>query len=345
MNDPHFENAVSTSGQSDEYPDGILGESSHLSDQQDYLASPSSGYPDRPGHDFPTREDIYENQSPYSLDNDWNDYERGAFDNDYNSPDYGEDKAYYSLPTSNWQETETQDLNYRLDNHSENFSPYSTNSTQLNDAQSWEYSNQYSLGSFPNPYMNKPRLQNNPSLEKSNADDNNSGDSNPPQNGYQKGYHDGHQDGIQTSASTVAMGASASLGVSALNKQPNVTHLNVEANTIASHNSEGTNVHGHQIKQQGSFAMGVNVGEVEADELAGNVYNAQHKNLAETAAEEIQQLFKKLKLPNCIESIETEIGNIEAKIGKMEIPKHIEMIKNNPKIRRQVIEILKKSIR
>ncbi|NEO56668.1 MAG: hypothetical protein F6K54_28495 [Okeania sp. SIO3B5] len=324
------------SDQSDEYSNEILDDSSHLSYQNDHLSSPSSGYPDRPEYGIPTTENIDENQSPYSFANESNDYETGKFDNNYNYPYYGEDNGYY-LPTSNQQETETQDLNYALDNHSDNFSPYSINSTRVNYAHSWEYSNQYSLGS---PYMNQPQLQNNSSSEDSDTDDDNSGNSNLSQNGT--------QNSTQTSIETIlSLGFSTfSLGFSLRNGELNITHFNIEGNTITSHNSENTNIHGDQIEQHGSFGIGISLGEIEhqntnigvgynngkinTDTLTENIYEAQEKTLAETTPE-MQEFFQKLE----------KFNSIETKIPNLTFPKEIEMFKNNFVHKEQIIRVWK----
>ncbi|NEP78496.1 MAG: hypothetical protein F6K39_10085 [Okeania sp. SIO3B3] len=329
MNIPNLQNAVSMSGQSDEYSDEILDDSSHLSYQNDHLSSPSSGYPDRPEYGIPTTENIDENQSPYSFANEWNDYETGEFNNNYNSPYYGEDNGYY-LPTSNQQETETQDLNYALDNHSDNFSPYSINSTRVNYAHSWEYSNQYSLGSFQNPYMNQPQLQNNSSSEDSDTDDDNNGNSNLSQNS------------TQTSMGTIAFGLSTfSLGLFVKNGESNITHFNIEGSTI-----ENTHIHGDQIEQQGSFGIGISLGEIEhqntnigvgynngkikTDTLTENIYEAPEKTLAETTPE-MQEFFQQLE----------KFNSIETKIPNLTFPKDVEMFKNNFVHKERIIRVWK----
>ncbi|WP_202225170.1 hypothetical protein [Okeania sp. KiyG1] len=327
------------SDQSDEYSDEILDDSSHLSYQNDHLSSPSSGYPDRPEYGIPTTENIYENHSPYSFANEWNDYERGEFDNNYNSPYYGEDNGYY-LPTSNQQETETQDLNYALDNHSDNFSPYSINSTRVNYAHSSEYSNQYSLGSFQNPYINQPQLQNNSSSEDSDTDDDNSGNSNLSQNGTQNST----QTSIATIGCSVGLSTFVSWGISAMNGESNVTHNHVLGSTF---NLEGsTIIHGDQIEQQGSFGIGISLGEIEhqntnigvgynngkinTDTLTENIYEAQEKTLAETTPE-MQEFFQQLE----------KFNSIETKIPNLTFPKEIEMFKNNFVHKEQIIRVWK----
>lgn len=346
MNVPNLQNPASMSGESDEYSDGILSEFDYLSDQHDHLYSPNSGDPDRPGYHIPTRDDIYENKSPYSFDNNRNDYETTALNHDYNSPNYGENKVSYSVPTSNRPETETQNLNYGVENHSEDFSPYSINSRQGNNGQSWEYSNQYSLSSFQNPLMNEPQLQKNSSLEDSEEDDNNRENSNLSQNGNQNGYQNGTQNSIQTFAANIigsGVGFSFwSLGLSMMNGESNVIHHHTSSN-IHFYIEGNTDIHGDKIEQQGSFGTGINVGEVEnqntnvdvgfdnrkikADTL-GNINELQEKTRAETLPE-INQFIPQLE----------KFNPIEIKIPNLTLPEHIEMMKNNFALREPIIRI------
>ena len=144
MNDPNLENAVPIPGQSDEYSDGTLGESDQLPDNPADLPSLISDDLDRPGYDLYPREDVHRNQSLYSVSNNWNDYEGEKFDDNYNFPDCGEESSDI-LHTSDGQETETQDVNYALCNHSDNFSPYAINNTQIGNEESWDYSVQYGI--------------------------------------------------------------------------------------------------------------------------------------------------------------------------------------------------------
>ena len=144
MNDPNLENAVPIPGQSDEYSDGTLGESDQLPDNPADLPSLISDDLDRPGYDLYPREDVHRNQSLYSVSNNWNDYEGEKFDDNYNFPNCREESSDI-LYTSDGQETETQDVNYALGNHSDDFSPYAINNTQIGNEESWDYSVQYGI--------------------------------------------------------------------------------------------------------------------------------------------------------------------------------------------------------
>lgn len=346
MNIPNSQNPASMPGESDEYSDIISSECDYLSYQHDHLSFPNSGDPHRLEHDIPTRENIYENQSPYSFDNEWNNYETTAFDHDYNSPNYPENQASYSVPTSNRPETETQNLNSGVENHSENFSSYSINSRQGNNEYSWEYSNQYSLSSFQNPLMNEPQLQKNSSLEDSEEDDNNRENSNLSHNGNQNGYQNGTQNSTQTFAANI-IGSGVefslwSLGLSMMNGESNVIHHHISSNTHF-YIEGNTDIHGDKIEQQGSFGTGINVGEVENQNTNVDVGFDNRKITADTlgSINELQEKTRGETLPKINQLIPQleNLNPIEIKIPNLTLPEHIEMMKNNFAPREPIIRI------
>lgn len=75
--------------------------------------------------------------------------------------------------------------------------------------------------------------------------------------------------------------------VNTLASRPIGPFIEVESKAVASEKFQ------ENIQQSGTFGIGVNQGEVEAEKIAGTTNEAQSKNLAETAAE-IQQLLDKL---------------------------------------------------
>ncbi len=102
---------------------------------------------------------------------------------------------------------------------------------------------------------------------------------------------------------------------------------------MESSSSQNNSIYGDSIKQQGSFGTGVNKGRVdhpktsvgvgfndgtiEANEVAGNVYKAQEKTLAEAAAE-IQQLLDQLYQTYSPEEAEQKVAEDLANKAKQD---------------------------
>ena len=88
---------------------------------------------------------------------------------------------------------------------------------------------------------------------------------------------------------------------------------------------------GDNIQQQGSFGIGINKGEIKAENIAGTINEAQQQSLAETAAE-IQELLKQLE-----KSYPTETTT-----GKMALAAEVmAQIDSNPNLKARILSALK----
>ena len=92
-----------------------------------------------------------------------------------------------------------------------------------------------------------------------------------------------------------------------------------------------TRMSGDNIQQQGSFGIGINKGEIKAENIAGTINEAQQQSLAETAAE-IQELLEQLE-----KSYPTETTT-----GKMALAAEVmAQIDSNPNLTARILSALK----
>ncbi len=102
--------------------------------------------------------------------------------------------------------------------------------------------------------------------------------------------------------------------------------ITVEAKAMASSESQGDT-----INQSGTFGIGVSKGEVNAEKIAGTIYEAQPKSMAEVAAE-IQQLLNQLSQTYPIST------TAEQMVVATEAIKRIE---SNPTLKQRIINAAK----
>jgi len=111
-------------------------------------------------------------------------------------------------------------------------------------------------------------------------------------------------------------------------KVGNPTIVNVEAKAVAEGQSQGDT-----ITQTGSFGIGINKGEVEAEKLSGTINEAQSKSLAQTATE-IQELLKQLE-----QSYPTHTTAEQMAVAA----EAIERIESNPTWKQRVVNAAKEA--
>jgi Pentapeptide repeats (8 copies) len=97
------------------------------------------------------------------------------------------------------------------------------------------------------------------------------------------------------------------------------------------HNMASSEFKGDTINQSGSFGIGVNQGEVQAEKLAGTINEAQSKSLAETAAE-IQQLLEQLS-----QTYPTSTNKEKMAV----VAEAVDQIESNPTLKARVINAFK----
>ncbi|MGF1487068.1 MAG: hypothetical protein ACFBSE_08145 [Prochloraceae cyanobacterium] len=121
------------------------------------------------------------------------------------------------------------------------------------------------------------------------------------------------------------------------NRCGNSTIINIirsqgDRNTLNQNsNNEEKLVAGDEIKQSGSFGVGVNKGEIKTDKLAGTINEAQQQNLAQ-AASEIQQLLKQLS-----KTYPTSTSKEKMTV----VAEAVDQIETNPTLKARVINALK----
>ncbi|MDJ0534165.1 MAG: hypothetical protein QNJ70_17060 [Xenococcaceae cyanobacterium MO_207.B15] len=90
-------------------------------------------------------------------------------------------------------------------------------------------------------------------------------------------------------------------------------------------------IEGDDIKQKGSFVVGVHKGTINTGKLARTINEAEQKTLAQAAAE-IQELLEQLD----------KSYNTTTTSGKMQVASEIiEKIENNPDLKARIISALK----
>ncbi len=92
----------------------------------------------------------------------------------------------------------------------------------------------------------------------------------------------------------------------------------------------GDYIEGDYIQQQGSFAIGINKGEIKAEKIAGTINKSQKQNILETTAE-IQGLLEQLE----------KSYPVDTTTGKMALATEaIAQIENNPTLTKRILSAL-----